>query len=58
MHIYKEYGKDINVVEWYKKFRGEVQLDLKNKVETNQVKERFLNALGDLKYIGIVGDSG
>lgn len=55
---YKKFGKDINVVNWYHSFLQRVTSKKASKKEVNDFKERFKAALGDLKYMGIVSESG
>mmetsp|Transcript_21505 Transcript_21505/g.19073 ORF Transcript_21505/g.19073 Transcript_21505/m.19073 type:complete len:81 (+) Transcript_21505:542-784(+) len=62
MEGYKLYGKDIDVNEWYKKFLKQLQrreqLSTKNVDQVKKAKERFLKALGDLKFMGYISESG
>jgi hypothetical protein len=71
MEGYKYYGKDIDVNEWFKTFKdivkfsdeieGKQLISTLGKMTAEQeikVTERFLKALGDLKYIGYISESG
>lgn len=52
--------KDINVVDWFHSFESFVEQKRKSKKKEHkkEIVERFLNALGDLKYMGIISESG
>lgn len=59
MDGYKYYGKDIEVNDWYKSFKS--QLDLEEDpdgADDRKITERFLKALGDLKFMGYISESG
>jgi len=62
MEGYKYYGKDIDVNEWFKTFKDQIKfeedVDKFDKYEERRITERFLKALGDLKYIGYISESG
>ena len=74
MEGYKYYGKDIDVNEWFKTFCSAISfeesignsfyslhlliLDKLTDYDEKRITERFLKALGDLKYMGYISESG
>ncbi|CAI2386333.1 unnamed protein product [Moneuplotes crassus] len=63
MEGYRLYGKDIDVNDWYKKFCHKIRdeerpPDNRDKHEPAVLADRFLKALGDLKFMGFISESG
>jgi len=62
MQGYKLYGKDIDVNDWFQTFIDELykseDIVKGDKDQLKSIKERFLKALGDLKFMGYISESG
>jgi hypothetical protein len=59
MEGYKYYGKDIDVNEWYKSFKSQLSMEEDpDSSDERKITERFLKALGDLKFMGYISESG
>ncbi|CAI2386463.1 unnamed protein product [Moneuplotes crassus] len=61
MEGYRMFGKDIDINEWFMLFCDKVrdEEDIpKTKDSKRVLSERFLKALGDLKFMGFISESG